>query len=68
MIAVISRFYIKDTLYTLERLLKNKKLAKRYLGGLAVDLRLTVDDYHHYCYVADGEKSPDVKIPGVFIR
>ena len=61
-----SRFYIKDTLYTLERLLKNKKLAKRYLGGYAVILRLTVDDYHHYCYVADGEKSPDVKIPGVF--
>ena len=29
-------------------------------------LRLTVDDYHHYCYVADGEKSPEVKIPGVF--
>ena len=61
-----SRFYIKDTLYTLERLLKNKKLAERYLGGYAVILRLTVDDYHHYCYVADGEKSPDVKIPGVF--
>ena len=57
---------IKDTLYTLERLLKNKKLAERYLGGYAVILRLTVDDYHHYCYVADGEKSPDVKIPGVF--
>ena len=55
-----------DTLYTLERLLKNKKLAERYLGGYAVILRLTVDDYHHYCYVADGEKSPDVKIPGVF--
>ena len=46
-----SRFYIKDTLYTLERLLKNKKLAERYLGGYAVILRLTVDDYHHYCYV-----------------
>ena len=61
-----SRFYIKDTLYTLERLLRNKKLAERYLGGYAVILRLTVDDYHHYCYVADGEKSPDVKIPGVF--
>lgn len=61
-----SRFYIKDTLYTLERLLKNKKLAERYLGGYAVILRLTVDDYHHYCYVADGEKSPEVKIPGVF--
>ena len=61
-----SRFFIKDTPYTLERLLENKKLAERYLGGYAVILRLTVDDYHHYCYVADGEKSPAVKIPGVF--
>ena len=61
-----SRFYIKDTLYTLERLLKNKKLAKRYLGGYAVILRLTVDDYHHYCYVADGRKSANVTLPGVF--
>ena len=61
-----SRFFIKDTPYTLERLLKNRRLAERYLGGYAVILRLTVDDYHHYCYVADGEKSPDVQIPGVF--
>ena len=61
-----SRFYIKDTLYTLERLLKNKKLAKRYLGGYAVILRLTVDDYHHYCYVADGEKTYQRRIPGNF--
>ena len=60
-----SRFYIKDTLYTLERLLKNKKLAERYLGGYAVILRLTVDDYHHYCYVADGRKSRQRKIRGV---
>ena len=61
-----SCFFIKDTPYTLERLLKNGKLAERYLGGYAVIIRLTVDDYHHYCYVADGEKSPAVKIPGVF--
>ncbi len=61
-----SRFFIKDTPYTLEQLLRNKKLAKRYLGGYAVILRLTVDDYHHYCYVADGKKSAAVKIPGVF--
>lgn len=61
-----SRFFIKDTPYTLERLLNNKKLAKRYLGGYALILRLTVDDYHHYCYAADGMKSKTVKIPGVF--
>lgn len=61
-----STFFIKDTSYTLQRLLKNKSLAERYEGGYAVTLRLTVDDYHHYCYVADGQKSPQVKIPGVF--
>ena len=62
-----SRFYIKDTPYTLGRLLKSESLARRYLGGYAVILRLTVDDYHHYCYAASGKKSAAVKIPGVFI-
>ena len=61
-----SRFYIKDTPYTLGRLLKSESLARRYLGGYAVILRLTVDDYHHYCYAASGKKSAAVKIPGVF--
>ena len=61
-----SRFFIKDTPYTLERLLGNKKLTERYLGGYALILRLTVDDYHHYCYPADGMKSQAVEIPGVF--
>lgn len=60
------KFYIKDTEYTVEQLLRNKRLAQRYVGGYAVILRLTVDDYHHYCYVADGKKSPDKKLPGVF--
>lgn len=60
-----SRFYIKDTEYTTEQLLRNKKLADRYLNGYAVILRLTVDDYHRYCYVADGRKSENVILPGV---
>lgn len=29
-------------------------------------IRLTVDDYHRYCYVADGMKSSQRKIRGVF--
>lgn len=60
-----SRFFIKDTEYTVEQLLRNKKLAARYLDGYAVILRLTVDDYHRYCYVADGVKSRNVRLPGV---
>ena len=61
-----SRFYIKDTQYTVKSLLKNERLAERYLGGYALIFRLTVEDYHHYCYPADGQKSDNVKIPGVF--
>ena len=58
-----SRFSIKDTEYTVGQLLKNKALAERYTGGYALIFRLTVDDYHHYCYVADGRKSANVTLP-----
>lgn len=61
-----SRFFIKNTEYTLTQLLKSKTLAERYTGGYAVILRLTVDDYHHYCYPAEGVKSSGVHIPGKF--
>ena len=61
-----SRFNIKDTEYTVGQLLKNEQLARRYTDGYALIFRLTVDDYHHYCYVADGRKSENVTLPGVF--
>jgi phosphatidylserine decarboxylase len=61
-----SRFFIKETEYTVGQLLRNEHLADRYLGGYAVILRLTVDDYHRYCYVADGVKSANVKLSGIF--
>ena len=60
------QFCVKHTLYTAESLLKNKGLAKRYEGGLALLFRLTVDDYHHYFYVDSGRKSRNVTIPGLF--
>ena len=46
-------------------LLKNKQLAREFEGGYAMIFRLTVDDYHRYCYVADGSKSENIRIPGV---
>lgn len=60
------RFCIKDTEYTVESLLRDKKLAKRYEGGYACIFRLTVDDYHRYCYVDSGVKSENRRIPGVY--
>ncbi len=60
-----SRFTLKDTPYTVASLLKSEELARKYAGGTAMVFRLTVDDYHRYCYMADGQKEDNVKIPGV---
>jgi len=58
------RFTLKHTEYTVASLLKNSALAKAYEGGYALIFRLTVDDYHRYCYPADGEKTENTVIPG----
>ena len=60
------RFTIKHTEYTVASLLKNEELAGRFEGGQMLIFRLTVDDYHRYCYMADGEKEDNVYIPGKF--
>lgn len=59
------RFWIKHTQYTAAQLLKDERLAERYMGGWIYVIRLTVDDYHRYCYVAAGRKSRQRKIRGV---
>ena len=61
-----SSFCIKNTSYTVESLLRSEKLASYYEGGTACIFRLTVDDYHRYCYVDDGWKSANCHIPGIF--
>lgn len=60
-----SRVTIKNTSYTLEELLRNKALAKRFEGGMLLVFRLTVDDYHHFCYIDGGRKTRNIRIPGV---
>lgn len=61
-----SRFLIKNTIYTVKSLLRDKKLAARYAGGWGLVFRLTVDDYHRYFYVDSGKKTKNRKIAGVF--
>ena len=58
------RFTLKHTEYTVGSLLKNPALAAEYVGGWALIFRLTVDDYHRYCYAFDAEKGENVVIPG----
>ena len=61
-----TRFSIKNTEYTVASLLKNDSLAETFRGGICVLLRLTVDDYHRYCYVESGTKQQDVSIRGSY--
>jgi len=60
-----SVFTLKHTPYTVESLLRSPELAGKYQGGCALIFRLTVDDYHRYCYISDGRKEDNVRIPGV---
>ena len=59
-------FTIKHTAYTAASLLQNEALAERFMGGTLLIFRLTVDDYHRFCYMADGVKEENVHIPGKF--
>ena len=61
-----SRFMIKDTRYSLGELLEDDELAKEYMNGYWMIFRLTVDDYHRYSYVDDGQIVSHKKIKGIF--
>lgn len=61
-----SVFHIKGSYYTAASLLNNEKLAKEFAGGYLVIVRLTVEDYHRYCYIDDAAKGSNKHIPGKF--
>lgn len=61
-----SRFTIKNTEYTMESLLRDASTAKEYEGGQLLLFRLTVQDYHRYCYPDSGKLSRIKRIPGIF--
>lgn len=44
---------IKGGTYTLEEILQNRELASEFRGGLCLQFRLTIDDYHRYGYFDD---------------
>lgn len=58
-------FSIKGSMYTIPELLCDDILAKEFAGGTCLIFRLTVDDYHRYCYVDSGKKGKNIYIPGI---
>lgn len=61
-----SIFKIKDSYYKVSDLVNNEGLAKEYLNGYCLIFRLTVTDYHRYCYIDGGTKSKNIHIKGIF--
>jgi len=55
---------VKQSCYTIDSLLKNKKLSSRYQNGICLVLRLCVNHYHRYCYIDNGRKGKNIFIPG----
>lgn len=55
---------IKGVEYALEDLLKDAVLAKEYKNGLCLVYRLSVDDYHRYCYIDSGKLKHNKVING----
>lgn len=46
---------IKNSVYTVEELVRDSKIANGYTGGICLVFRLTVDDYHRYCFFDSGK-------------
>ena len=55
---------VKQASYSIARLLRSRKLAKRYEGGYCLVFRLCVDNYHRYSYFDGGIKGDNHFIRG----
>ncbi|MBQ9903072.1 MAG: phosphatidylserine decarboxylase [Clostridia bacterium] len=61
-----SVFTVKGGRYTVGQLLRNDELAGTFAGGTLLIFRLTVDDYHRYCYPDSGVKEDNIHIQGIY--
>jgi len=58
-------FVVKNAAYSVNSLLKDKKLASAYIDGHCLIFRLSMEDYHRYCYIDNLKKSNNRKIAGI---
>jgi len=57
---------IKHTKFTLEELLKDRKLARKFYGGTALVFRLCPEHFHRYSFAANSKVMAARRIPGIF--
>ena len=59
------KIQIKNSVYTVDELIQDEHLAQSYKNGMCLVFRLSVDDYHRYIYLDDGELEKTKEIKGV---
>ena len=59
------RIAVKQSSYTITELLRDRDLAATYNEGTCLVFRLGTEDYHRYCFAADGEVIRTNSINGV---
>ncbi|MBR4777998.1 MAG: phosphatidylserine decarboxylase [Lachnospiraceae bacterium] len=57
---------IKNIDYSVKSLLLDRELSEELEGGWLYVIRLTVDNYHRYCYPDSGYQHENYYIPGLF--
>ena len=56
---------IKDSYYSIDSLVDGD-IINDYIDGYALVFRLSVDNYHRYCYIDSGTKEKNIHIKGIF--
>lgn len=59
-----STFKIKRSIYNLKDLILDEKLSKEFKNGICLIYRLTVDDYHRYVFLDNGNLEREYYIKG----
>ena len=57
---------VKQSKFTVSRLLRDRRLAASFNDGYALVFRLCVDNYHRYIYFDSGKKYSNRKVSGIY--
>ena len=61
-----TKLKVKQSVFSMRSLLRDKRLAREYTGGYALVFRLCVNHYHRYIYFDSGKRYKNRRIQGVY--
>lgn len=62
----LDTFFVKGHQFSIEKLLQDQSLSKRYAGGTLLIFRLAPADYHRFHFPANGRISKSTRINGAY--